>query len=65
MDLTLAVIEASKRELWLTRGRENLAAQPARSVGIRLHRPARGRAGQPARPSALWTNRFIEEALRT
>jgi ABC-type nitrate/sulfonate/bicarbonate transport system substrate-binding protein len=64
MDLTLAVIEASKRELWLTRGRENLLRNVPDlwESGFTALRDA-GLANPPD-PAALWTNRFIEEALR-
>lgn len=64
MDLTLAVIEASKRELWLTRGRENLLRNipDLWESGFAALRDA-GLANPP-NPGALWTNRFIEEALR-
>jgi ABC-type nitrate/sulfonate/bicarbonate transport system substrate-binding protein len=64
MELTLAVIEASKRDLWLTRGRENLLRNlpDLWESGFAALRDA-GLANPPD-PAALWTNRFIEEALR-
>ncbi len=60
----VAVSDASKSQLWLARGRENLlrnmpdlwesAFKSLRETGI----------ASPANPEALWTNRFVDEALK-
>lgn len=64
IDTVVAVSDASKEQLWLSRGRENLLRnvpdlwasgfQALREAGI----------ASPPNPDGLWTNRFVEEALR-
>lgn len=65
LDTVIAVSDASKEQLWLSRGRDNLLKnlpdlwasgfQVLRDTGL----------ANPPNPGELWTNRFIDEALRT
>ncbi|MCA3245708.1 MAG: ABC transporter substrate-binding protein [Azospirillum sp.] len=64
LDFVVEVAQTSQRELWLSRGRENLLRNVPElwESGFRALKAA-GLADPPD-PSALWTNRFVEEALR-
>lgn len=65
LDTVVAVSDASKQELWLARGRENLLRNlpDLWASGISALRDAN--LATIADPAALWTNRFIDEALKT
>lgn len=60
----VAVSDASKQQLWLAKGRENLLRNIPElwAEGFKSLREA-GLAN-PQNPDQLWTNRFIDEALK-
>lgn len=64
LDTVVEVAQTSQRLLWLSKGRENLLRNIPElwESGFRALKAA-GLADPPD-PSALWTNRFVEEALR-
>jgi ABC-type nitrate/sulfonate/bicarbonate transport system substrate-binding protein len=65
LDTVVEVAETSQRLLWLSQGRENLLRNvPTLWESGFAALKAAGLADPPD-PSALWTNRFVEEALRS
>lgn len=65
LDTVVAVSDASKSELWLSRGRENLLRNLPDLWASGIGALRETNLATAANPDALWTNRFIDEALRT
>ena len=65
LDNVVAVSDASKQELWLARGRENLLRNVPELWASGFEALRRAELPVPRDPAAAWTNRFVEEALRT
>jgi ABC-type nitrate/sulfonate/bicarbonate transport system substrate-binding protein len=64
LDTVVAVSDASKQQLWLSKGRENLLRNVPDlwAEGIKALRD--NGVANPPNPDQLWTNTFIDQALR-
>lgn len=65
LDTVVAVSDTSKSQLWLARGRENLLRNVPELWQAGFTALRETGLANPANPDQLWTNRFVEEALRT
>jgi len=64
LDTVVAVSDASKQELWLAKGRENMLRNIPELWASGFESLRRAEMPLPRDPAAMWTNRFIDEALR-
>ncbi len=64
LDTVVAVSDASKAQLWLARGRENLLRNVPELWASAFEALSGASMPVPRDPAAAWTNRFVDEALR-
>ncbi|MCX7322926.1 MAG: ABC transporter substrate-binding protein [Hyphomicrobiales bacterium] len=64
LDTVVAVSDASKEQLWLARGRENLLRNLPDLWATGLTALRETGLANPPNPDQVWTNRFIDEALK-